>query len=221
MKLHLNLTLRRAVLAAMAMVAVGTAQAETTTYNGKGDAYITGEGTLESNEWNDIWNKHKSSTLTIGTSEGAAVVGLEKKTYNKGQIIFIGGRGNNSDATTGSNGTLNVGSGTLNVSNAIHVGNSQSQVTGMLTINGGSVIAGSELTVGAYKGTGMVDVKNGSLTVKTDADGGVLRVGYHNGGHNTHQEDGILLIGSTLTVGEAGGAKDLTSIGHENSVAAL
>lgn len=223
MKLHLNLTLRRAVLAAMAMVALGTAQAETTTYNGKGDAYITGEGTIDSNEWNDIWNKHKSGTLTIGTSEGAAEVSLENATYNKGQVIFIGGRGNGSDATTGHNGTLNVVNGTLNVSDAIHVGNSQSKVTGTLMVDGGSVVAGSELTVGAYKGTGLVNVKNGgSLTVKTDADGGVLRVGYHNGGgHDTTEPDAIVLQGSTLTVGEAGGAKDMTSIGHENSVAAL
>ena len=94
MKLHLNLTLRRAVLAAMAMVALGTAQAETITYNGKGDAYITGEGTIESDEWNAIWNKNKSGTLNIGTSEGDAEVNLEKTTYNKGQVIFIGGRGN-------------------------------------------------------------------------------------------------------------------------------
>lgn len=223
MKLHLNLTLRRAVLAAMAMVTLGTAQAATTTYNGKGDAYITGEGTIESDEWNAIWNKNKSGTLTIGTSEGAAVVDLENATYNKGQVIFIGGRGNGSDATSGNSGTLNVSNGTLNVSDAIHVGNSQSKVTGTLMVDGGSVVAGSELTVGAYKGTGMVNVKNGgSLTVKTDADGGVLRVGYHNGGgHDTTLMDGIVLQGSTLTVGEAGGAKDMTSIGHENSVAAL
>lgn len=222
MKLHLNLTLRRAVLAAMAMVAVGTAQAETTTYNGKGDAYITGDGTIDSNEWNAIWNKHKSGTLTIGTSEGDAEVNLEKTTYNKGQVIFIGGKGNNSDASTGNDGTLNVGNGTLNVSDAIHVGNSTSQVTGKLTIDGGKVVAGSELTVGAYKGTGVVGVNNGNLTVNTDANGGVLRVGYHNGGgHNTHLEDGILLSNSTLTVGKAGGAIDKTSIGHDNSVANL
>ncbi len=223
MKLHLNLTLRRAVLAAMAMLAVGSAQAETTTYNGKGDAYITGNGTIESDEWNAIWNKNKSGTLTIGTSEGAAEVSLENATYNKGQVIFIGGRGNGSDATTGNDGTLNVNNCTLNVSDAIHVGNSQSKVTGTLMVEGGSVVAGSELTVGAYKGTGMVNVKNGgSLTVKTDADGGVLRVGYHNGGgHDTTLMDRIVLQGSTLTVGEAGGAKDMTSIGHENSVAVL
>ncbi len=223
MKLHLNLTLRRAVLAAMAMLAVGSTQAVTTTYNGKGDAYITGDGPLTSSEWNAIWNKNKSGTLTIGTSEGAAEVSLENATYNKGQVIFIGGRGNGSDATTGHNGTLNVVNGTLNVSDAIHVGNSQSKVTGTLMVDGGSVVAGSELTVGAYKGTGLVNVKNGgSLTVKTDADGGVLRVGYHNGGgHDTTEPDAIVLQGSTLTVGEAGGAKDMTSIGHENSVAAL
>lgn len=224
MKLHLNLTLRRAVLAAMAMVALGTAQAETITYNGKGDAYITGEGTIESDEWNDIWNKHKSGTLTIGTSEGPAEVELNGKedTYNKGQVIFIGGRGNGSDATTGNDGTLNVGNDTLNVSDAIHVGNSTSQVTGKLVVDGGSVVAGSELTVGAYKGSGSVSVTNGTLTVNTDADGGVLRVGYHNGGgHNTTLMDEIDLQGSTLTVGEAGGAVDKTSIGQENGIAKL
>lgn len=224
MKLHLNLTLRRAVLAAMAMVALGTAQAETITYNGKGDAYITGEGTIESDEWNDIWNKHKSGTLTIGTSEGPAEVELNGKedAYNKGQVIFIGGRGNGSDATTGNNGTLNVGNGTLNVSDAIHVGNSTSQVTGKLVVDGGSVVAGSELTVGAYKGSGSVSVTNGTLTVNTDADGGVLRVGYHNGGgHDTELSDGVLLINSTITVGEAGGAVDKTSIGQENGIAKL
>ena len=218
MKLHLNLTLRRAVLAAMALVAVHATQAETITYGkGTADAYITGTGTLAPNEWNQIWNSHKSGTLTIGTHEGAGDITLEgKSTYNKGSIIFIGGAGHDTNATTGNNGTLNVGAATMNLSTALHVGSSVHQTTGTLTINGGTVNAGSELTVGGYAGTGIISSTNGTIKVATDKDGGVFRMGYHNGaGQVKDSIDKATLTNSSITVGAAGGAVDKTSIGHE------
>ena len=227
MKLHLNLTLRRAVLAAMAMVCIGTAQAENTTYGN--DAYITGEGSITESEWNAIWKKNnKANTLTIGTYNGVADVSLEGPSkFNNGKIVFIGGKGNNSNKPNGNNGTLNVGEATMTLSDALHIGNSLAQVTGKLTINGeikrGTVVAGSELTVGAYAGTGIIEADNGDIIVNTDSDGGVFRVGYHNGpGQAKGAVDTVTLSnGSTITVGKSGGALDKTSIGHEGGTAVL
>ena len=224
MKLHLNLTLRRAVLTAMAMVAVSTAQAEVSISNsGTPDVYVTGDGELSADDWNNISANPGTDTVSIINTPAGETVTLTHGTYKGNQILYIGGKGHGSSAA-GTNGSLTVGKNTtLDLSNAVHIGVSQEQVIGKLTINGGSVIAGSELTVGAYKGTGIVGVSNGgTLTVNTDADGGVLRVGYHNGGgQNPNLEDGIYLDNGTLTVGVAGGIKDMTSIGHENGVASL
>lgn len=216
MKLHLNLTLRRALMAAMAMVTLHTAEADLTTKYNKTDAYVTGEGTLTEKGWNDIWNKHKSGTLTVGSYEGSASVDLTGSTYNsKNGIIFIGGTGHNSNGGAANDGTLNVSS-KLNV-DALHVGLSQKQCSGTLDIDGGEVTAGSELTVGGYAGTGIIDAVESTITVGTDKKtAAIFRVGYHNGGGQVAGSvDSVSLTNSKITVGAAGGAKDLTSIGHE------
>lgn len=222
MKLHLNLTLRRALLTAMAMLAAHTAQAELTTSYNQADAYISGSGTLSSDSWNEIWNKHKSGSLTIGTYEGPAVVELNGSTYNKGQIVFIGGTGHNSGGATANDGTLNVTPGSKLNTTTLHVGLSLKQCTGTLTIADATVNAGSELTVGGYAGTGIINAENGSITVDTDKDGGVFRVGYHNGGGQVAGSvDSVTLTDSTITVGAKGGALDYTSIGHEAGTSEL
>lgn len=217
MKLHLNLTLRRALMAAMAMVTIHVAQAATTITNGT-DSYITGEGTLDQKDWNGIWNKNpKAETLTIGTSQGAASVTLDgKSTYNNGKIVFIGGAGNNSGAATANSGVLNVGAATLSVGTAVYVGNSQHAVTGnLLTINGGSLTAGSQLYVGAWAATGEIQATNATIKVNSGDKGAVFAMGWREsvqGGTDT-----VTLDKSTITVGAAGGVKDITTIGRGGS----
>ena len=216
MKLHLNLALRRAVLAAMAMVAIHVAQAETTTYNGA-DAYIYGSGTIESNEWSAIWNKNKAGSLTIGTHQGTASVSLAKKaTYNNGKVVFIGGAGNNSGASTANSGVLNIGAATLNVGTAVYVGNSQHSITGnLLTIDGGSLTAGNQLYVGAWAASGEIDATNATIKVNSGKDGAVFAMGWRESAQGG--SDVVTLDKSTITVGAAGGVKDYTTIGRGGS----
>ena len=222
MKLHLNLALRRALMAAMAMVTLHTAEADLNTkYNGP-DAYITGTGTLTESTWNEVWNKRKASTLTIGSYEGTAEATLSGSTYNKGQIIFVAGTGHNSGVATANNGTLNITSGAKVNTSTLHVGLSLKQCTGTLNITSSTLNTGSEFTVGGYAGTGIVTADKSTITVDTDKDGGVFRVGYHNGkAQVAGSVDTITLTNSTITVGAKGGAKDTTSIGHEAGTSEL
>lgn len=223
MKLHLNLTLRRALMAAMAMVAVHTAQADVSVTYNTGDAYITGEGTLTQSGWNGIWNKHKSGSLTIGTSEGAAVVTLDgKSTYNKAQYVFIGGVGNNSGGTVANDGTLNVGAATMNVEQELNVGSSQVGGTGLLTINGGTVNAANGLYVGVYEGNGIIEGTNATINVTSGKDGAAFAMGYRESIQGGEIVDTVVLSGnSKITVGAAGGAVDVTTIGRGGGMAIL
>lgn len=219
MKLHLNLALRRALIAAMSMVALHTAEADLTTkYNGS-NAYLTGNGTLTSNQWNDIWNKHKSGTLTIGTYQGAAVVELGGSTYNKGNDIYLGGVGYDSNTSVANNGELIVNQQTkLNV-NVLNVGNSQVGGTGTLTVNGGAVTAGTALYVGVNAGSGIVNVTDGgSITIASGKNGATFAMSHRNIAGLT---DTVTLNGSTITVGAKGGVTDYTSIGHSSGIATL
>ncbi len=219
MKLHLNLTLRRALIAAMSMVALHTAEADLTTkYNGL-NAYLTGNGTLTSNQWNDIWNKHKSSTLTIGTYQGAAVVELNGSTYNKGNDIYLGGVGYDSNASVANNGELIVNQSTkLNV-NVLNVGNSQVGGVGTLTMNGGAITADTALYVGVNSGSGIMNVADGgSITISSGKNGATFAMSHRGIGGLT---DTATLTGSTITVGAKGGVTDYTSIGHSGGIATL
>ncbi len=219
MKLHLNLTLRRALMAAMAMVALHTAEAALTTqYNGL-NAYIYGDGPLTSNTWNDIWNKHKSSTLTIGNYQGTAVAELEGSTYNKGGDIYIGGVGYDSNTSVANNGELIVNKLTkLNV-NALNVGNSQVGGVGTLTVKGGAVSVNSSVYVGVNAGSGIVNVTDGgSITIASGSTGAVFAMSHRT---TPGLEDTVTLTGSTITVGAKGGVLDYTAIGHSAGTATL
>ena len=219
MKLHLNLALRRALIAAMSMVALHTAEADLTTkYNGS-NAYLTGNGTLTSNQWNDIWNKHKSGTLTIGTYEGAAVVELGNSTYNKGNDIYLGGVGYNSNTSEANDGELIVNQKSKLDVNVLNVGNSKVGGVGTLTVNGGAVTAGSALYIGVNAGSGIMDVADGgSITISSGANGAVFAMSYRGTGDLT---DTATLTGSTITVGTKGGVLDYTAIGHSAGTATL
>ena len=219
MKLHLNLTLRRALMAAMAMVALHTADAALTNkYNGT-NAYLTGNGTLTSNTWNEIWAKHNSSTLTIGTSEGAAVAELTSSTYNNGQMIFVGGVGLNSGATTANNGELIVNNGTkLNVTQ-LNLGNSLVGGTGTLTLKGGSANISDSLYVGVNAGQGIINATDGAaIVVESGKNGAVFAISHRN---HSSISDTVTLTDSSITVGKEGGVLDYTSIGHSGGVATL
>lgn len=219
MKLHLNLTLRRALMAAMAMVALHTAEAALTTqYNGL-NAYIYGDGPLTSNTWNDIWNKHKSSTLTIGNYQGTAVAELEGSTYNKGNDIYIGGVGYNSNTSVANNGELIVNKLTkLNV-NTLNVGNSKVGGVGTLTVKGGAVSVNSSVYVGVNAGSGIVNVTDGgSITIASGSTGAVFAMSHRT---TPGLEDTVTLTGSTITVGAKGGVLDYTAIGHSAGTATL
>ncbi len=219
MKLHLNLTLRRALMAAMAMVALHTADAALTAkYNGA-EAYLTGNGTLESSTWNDIWNKQNSSTLTIGTYEGAAVAELTGSTYNKGQVIFVGGVGLNSGATTANNGELIVNSGTKLNTAQINLGNSLVGGTGTLTVKGGSVNISDSLYVGVNAGQGVINATDGaSIVIESGKNGAVFAISHRD---PSGISDTVTLTDSSITVGEEGGVLDYTSIGHSGGIATL
>lgn len=223
MKLHLNLTLRRAVLAAMAMVALGSAQAATdiTYANGNADAYITGTSTLTPNEWNQIW--HKAGSLTIGNYLGDAEISLDGSTYNHGGTIFIGGTGAESKQPVANDGVLHVGSSTMNVEGELNVGYSLVGGTGELTIDGGKVQVGDRLYVGGYAGSGSISATNATITVTGGSNDpkydNVFAMGYRNS--NQDGIDEVFLKNSTLTVGAAGGKIDVTTIGRGGGYAFL
>lgn len=227
MKLHLNLALRRAVLAAMAMVALGTAQAEDyATPNGvKIDtssdnlhAYLTGNGSLTLDQWKQISGK---TTISVRDATEPGVYLEYGKTYTTSANIFVGGKGYNSPDATGTSAILDVGSATLKAGSLYIGASTASPITGTMTVNGGTVNAGSELTVGAYQGNGVVTAEEKStIIVTTDSDGGVFRMGYHNGG-GQEGDNTFTLDNSILTVGAAGGAVDKTSIGMEGGNSTL
>ena len=211
MKLHLNLTLRRAVLAAMAMVTLGTAQAAITTTTSGQNTHIKGDGTLAPGAWNSIAG---SATLSIIDSEDGGVLLQGGASYTTGGSLFIGGSGYGSSTGTATDGSLDVASAIL-TTGPLYVGTSTvSPITGLMYVNGGTVNAGSELTVGAYMGNGEVEASNKStIAVKNNAGSAIFRMGYHTGaGYKGTNE--FTINDSTLTVGAAGGALDMTSIGQ-------
>ncbi len=204
MKLHLNLTLRRAVLAAMALVAVHTTQAQDIVIESIGSSTSTLTGDI-------IWTE----IVNFGNSTRKEDCTLQDGTFHATNSIYIGGKGYGTNATYGNNGTLTVdATATLSATNSINVGNTEvtqengEGIVGTLIVDGGKVTS-QEITVGVNKGSGYIEVSGGGKISATDA----LKMGYYNSdisGSNYISIDGA---GSSLTVGEAGGNNDFTSIG--------
>ena len=217
MKLHLNLTLRRALLAAMAMVALHTADADMTPTNGH--MYVTGEVSPTTTEWTTAWGS-TTGVLSVGTSVGAGTLTLTSGNYTTPKSIFLGGKGYESNGSTASDGTLNIQEGaTLTVNDSTNVGNSQIGGTGYLTLNGGTLNAGNGLYVGVNAGSGTIEAEGGAtITVASGSTGAVFAMS-----HRTIPglEDTVTLTGSTITVGAAGGVRDYTTIGHSAGTATL
>lgn len=217
MKLHLNLTLRRALMAAMAMVALHTADATITTPSG--NMYLTGEESPTVAEWTAAWGANKG-VLSVGTSEGAGTLTLTSGTYTTPNAIFLGGKGYNSTTSTANNGTLTIEKGaTLTATGSTNVGNSLVGGSGTLTLNGGKLNAGNSLYVGVNKGTGTVTATDGAtITINSGSTGAVFAISHRN---ISGLADTVTLTGSAITVGTKGGVLDYTSIGHSLGTATL
>ena len=220
MKLHLNLTLRRALMAAMAVVSLQTTQAELTTEPNNLHTYLYGTGELTPDLWNSIWNATpKPSTLTIGNYLGEADATLSSSTYNNGKDIYIGGVGYDSNQEVASAGKLSTITGTVLNVNHLSLGNSLVGGTGTLAMNGGTVNVTSSLYVGVNRGCGAIETTNGAvIKVGTNKTGAVFTMSHRN---ISGLEDTVTLSGSSITVGAAGGVRDYTSIGHSAGTATL
>ena len=234
MKLHLNFTLRRALLAAMALLTVQVTRAELIYTNNldsdiqdvsKDDAYITGEGTVTIDDWyNRVW-VDGIYTLSIGTYQGEGIVTLAPGEYTTSLFssIYIGGAGYDSAAEGSNSGTLNIGSGSvLAPTYALHVGNSQQAVTGTLHVNGGEVRNVPEFNVGMYSGTGIVIVDNGG---KISAVGtGLLNPTTFRMASGSQNATGEMMLknGSSLVVGSAGATAPVySSIGTDGKASLI
>ncbi len=220
MKLHLNLTLRRALMAAMAVVSLQTTQAELTTEPNNLHTYLYGTGELTPDLWNSIWNATpKPSTLTIGNYLGAADATLSSSTYNNGKDIYIGGVGYDSNQEVANDGKLSTITGTVLNVNHLSLGNSLVGGTGTLAMNGGTVNVTSSLYVGVNRGYGAIETTNGAvIKVGTNKTGAVFTMSHRK---EPSLNDTVTLTGSSITVGAAGGVRDYTSIGHSAGTATL
>lgn len=207
MKLHLNLTLRRAVLAAMAMLAVGSAQATVTSQSD--DAYLTGSETWTTTEWNSIWNSYYG-TLTVGNYQETGILTLNLSgTPAVGNSVFVGGKGYDATASKGNDGTLNMTGGNMTVTR-LNVGNSQYAITGTLNMTGGTITTG-EFLVGAQGGTGIVNISNGEIKKAEGSPELGFSIGHHEG-YTGKYEDTVTVSGNgkismndgMLTVGASG-----------------
>lgn len=220
MKLHLNLTLRRALMAAMAVVSLQAAQAELATDQNNLHTYLYGTGELTPNLWDSIWNaKPKPSTLTIGNYLGAADATLNGSTYNHGKDIYIGGVGYDSNQNVAYDGKLNTITGTVLNINQLNLGNSLVGGKGSLIMDGGTVNVTSSLFVGVNRGCGAIEATNGAvIKVGTDKTGANFTMSHRK---EPAHEVTVTLTGSSITVGAAGGVRDYTSIGHSAGTATL
>ena len=217
MKLHLNLTLRRALLAAMAMVALHTADADMTPTNGH--MYVTGEVSLTTTEeWTEAWGS-TTGVLSVGTSVGAGTLTLTSGNYTTPNSIFLGGKGYESTGTNAENGTLKIEEGaTLTVNGSTNVGNSQIGGIGTLTLDDGTLNAGNALYVGVNAGSGTIEADGSTITVASGSTGAVFAMSHRT---ISAPEDTVTLTGSTITVGAKGGVVDYTTIGHSAGIATL
>ncbi|MBQ9830670.1 MAG: autotransporter domain-containing protein [Akkermansia sp.] len=216
MKLHLNLTLRRALLAAMAMVALHTADADMTPTNGH--MYVTGEVSPTTEAWTEAWGS-TTGVLSVGTSVGAGTLTLTSGNYTTPNSIFLGGKGYESNGTEAKDGTLEIEEGaTLTVNGSTNVGNSQIGGKGTLTLDDGTLNAGNALYVGVNAGSGTIEADGSTITVTSGSTGAVFAMSHRT---ISAPEDTVTLTGSSITVGAKGGVRDYTSIGHSAGTATL
>lgn len=217
MKLHLNLALRRALMAAMAVVALHAAQATVT--HDKGNLYVTNSETPDTTQWAQYW-ENVTGALSVGTSAAEGKVIFEEGEFATPGAVYVGGKGLDTDGAVANNGEIVVKSpAKFHVATELNLGNSHIGGTGTLTLTGGAVTVGESVYVGVNLGQGAIKATDGaSLEVLSGAKGAVFAMSYRN---MPGKLDDAYFEESSITVGTKSGVKDYTSIGHSQGTANL
>jgi len=139
------------------------------------------------------WGDNRNGTINVNTAGTLAVSGE----------LFFGD-------STGSQGALNLESGTMTVNNKIFVGNNRG--TGTLTMSGGSLTktGGDQTFVGRDNGTGTLTQSGGTITLNHD-----FYVGQGGGGNGTLNVSGsaVLNTGRDFVIGRESGTGSLNMTG--------
>lgn len=211
MKLHLNLALRRAVLAAMATMAVYTTQAdETTSFPGgisNGQYLVTGTTTTSAS-----YNNPSEDLFIGGGKDGNADLTLTDGASITANSVNVG---NSHNAITG---TLTVGAAPetdTEIPTTPETDTETSAPKASVTTN--------QLNVGCYAGQGTLVINEGASVTVSGASGkefdSSLNLGYHT--EASHNPDTITITGGKLTVGSSKTKNAKVSIGALNSTASM
>ena len=139
------------------------------------------------------WGDNRNGTINVNTTGTFAVSGE----------LFFGD-------STGSQGALNLESGTMTVNNKIFVGNNRG--TGTMTMSGGTLTktGGDETFVGRDAGTGTLAQSGGTVTLNHN-----LYVGQSSGSTGTYNISGssVLIVGRDFVIGRESGTGSLNMTG--------
>ncbi len=139
------------------------------------------------------WGDNRNGTINVNTTGTFAV---------SGELYF--------GDSTGSQGALNLESGTMTVNNKIFIGNNRG--TGTMTMSGGSLTktGGDQTFVGRDNGTGTLTQSGGTVTLNHD-----FYVGQGGGGNGTLNLSGsaVLNTGRDFVIGREGGTGSLNVTG--------
>ena len=156
---------------------------------GQGTGSLSATGNLLVGAWGD----NRNGTINVNTTGTFAVSGE----------LFLGD-------STGSQGALNLESGTMTVNNKITVGNNRG--TGTVTMSGGSLTktGGDQTFVGRDNGTGTLTQSGGTIALNHD-----FYVGQGGGGNGTLNLSGsaVLNTGRDFVIGREGGTGSLNMTG--------
>jgi autotransporter-associated beta strand protein len=158
-----------------------------------GFAQGTGSLNANSNLLVGAWGDNLNGTINVNTTGTFAV---------SGELYF--------GDSTGSQGALNLQSGTMTVNNKIFVGNNRG--TGTMTMSGGTLTktGGDQTFVGRDNGTGTLTQSGGTVSLNHD-----FYVGQGGGGNGTLNLSGsaVLNTGRDFVIGREGGTGSLNMTG--------
>jgi autotransporter-associated beta strand protein len=158
-----------------------------------GFAQGTGSLSATGNLLVGAWGDNRNGTINVNTTGTFAVSGE----------LFLGD-------STGSQGALNLESGTMTVNNKIFIGNNRG--TGTMTMSGGTLTktGGDQTFVGRDNGTGTLTQSGGTVSLNHD-----FYVGQGGGGNGTLNVSGssVLNTGRDFVIGREGGTGSLNMTG--------
>ncbi|MDA0324162.1 MAG: hypothetical protein O2830_00760, partial [Verrucomicrobia bacterium] len=169
--------------------------ADTASVSGGISGYAQGAGSLSANAnlLVGAWGDNRNGTINVNTTGTFAV---------SGELYF--------GDSTGSQGALNLESGTMTVNNKIFIGNNRG--TGTVTMSGGTLTktGGDQTFVGRDNGTGTLTQSGGTVSLNHD-----FYVGQGGGGNGTLNVSGssVLNTGRDFVIGREGGTGSLNVTG--------